>query len=284
MTIALTAPTGKVGTALLTEASQRQIPIRALVRDAKRLRVAANAAVSFDFADRTTYARALEGVRTLVLISPPFPGQADAESAVVDAARAAGVAHVIKLSGMAANDAASLFGEELRAVEAHIRASGLAWTLVRPTFFMENLLTLAAPIASGTYPAPTADARMTQIAVADIAAVLLTVATEPDRHRGAIYTLTGPTADRGDEIAIRLSEAIGHGIRFVDVPEDAFRQNLLRVGADAWHAEGVVKAYRNVRAGGAMEITDDVRRVTGRAPIDFAAWAQRHSAMLRSQR
>jgi uncharacterized protein YbjT (DUF2867 family) len=282
MNIALTAPTGKVGTAFLTAARERRLPVRALLRNSARLRVPVDATVSFDFDDGATYARALEGVDTLVLVSPSTPKQVDVDGAVVDAARGAGVAHVIRLSGAGAEQGGGRFAEQHRAIDRYLGTSRIAATIVRPTFFMENVLGLTAPIAAGTYPAPAADARMGQVAVADIAAVLVAVAADPGAHRGATYTLTGPAAHTGHEIAAALSEAAGHRVRYVDVPEEAFRQNLLRVGLDEWTADGLVEAYRWVRAGGTAAITDDVRRVTGRTPTGFSAWARAHAEALRA--
>ena len=130
------------------------------MRNAARLRVRTSATVPFDFADRSTYARALDGVDTLILVAPSTPQQVETESAVVDAARAAGVAHVIRLSGAGAEHGGNRFAEQHRAVERRLSSSGIPATIVRATFFMENMLGLAAPIAAGTYPAPTADARM----------------------------------------------------------------------------------------------------------------------------
>jgi uncharacterized protein YbjT (DUF2867 family) len=116
------------------------------------------------------------------------------------------------------------------------------------TFFMENALGLGATIAAGTFPAPMADARIGQIATADIAAVMLAVAADTAAHRGATYALTGPAAYTGDEIAAALTEAAGHRVRYVDVPENASRQGLLDAGLDVWSADGLVEAYRVVRA------------------------------------
>lgn len=260
MTIALTGSTGKIGKSLLAAAGD--LSIRALARK------------SFDFLDRATWSRSLEGAETLVLVSPVIANQEETFCAFIDAARAAGVKHVVKLSGAGADHASTRFAAQHRVVEGHLRESGLGWTLVRPTFFMENMLGIAPVIASGTYPAPTGQARMTQVAVADIAAVLLAVARDPAAHRSAIYTLTAPAALSGEEIARVLSEAVGHAVRYVDVPEEAFRENLLRAGLDAWTADGVIEGYRKVRAGEASEATSDITRVLGRPATDFATWAK----------
>jgi uncharacterized protein YbjT (DUF2867 family) len=281
MNIALTGPTGNVGAATITAAHERKLSIRALARNPMRLQVPAAETVLFDFADRGTYARALHGVDTLILISPTTQQQADTDGAVVAAARDAGVGHVIKLSGAGADEGATRFAAQHRAVERQISASGMAWTVVRPTFFMENLLGLATPIATGMYPAATANAPMGQVAVADIAAVLLAIAADPASHRSATYTPTGPAAYTGIEIATALSEAAGHHIRYVDIPEDALRQNLLSAGLDGWTADGLVEAYRVVRAGRAAPVTEDVRRLAGRNPIDFATWARAHRSAFR---
>jgi uncharacterized protein YbjT (DUF2867 family) len=281
MNIALTAATGKVGTAFLTAARERKLPVRALVRNSARLRVPVEAAVRFDFDDSSTYGRALEGADTLVLISPSNAKQVDAEGAVLDAARAAGVAHVVRLSGAGPEQGGGRIVDQHRVIDRYVGASGITATIVRPTFFMENILGLAAPIAAGAYTVPTADARMDRITVADIGDALLAIAADPFTHRGATYTLTG-YALTGDEIAMALSEVTGRRVRYVDVPEDAFRQNLLRAGFDVWSVEGLIETYRWVRAGGTTPITDDVRRLTGRTPIDFAAWARAHAGVFRS--
>src|SRR2546425_8818523 len=122
-TPALTAATGKVGTAVLTAARERNLPIRALVRNVARLRLPADAAVPFDFADRSTYARALDGVDTLILVAPSTPQQVETESALVDAARAAGAGHVVRLSGAGAEHGGNRFAEQHRAVERHLISS-----------------------------------------------------------------------------------------------------------------------------------------------------------------
>jgi len=282
MNIAMTGATGNLGTAILTAAQAIEQPIRALVRDAARVRVPASTTAPFDFADRTTHARALAEVDTLILISPPTPQQVEQVSAVVDAALAAGVGHVIRLSGAGAEHGGSRFADQHREIEHHLRSTGVAATILRPTFFMENALGIAAAIATGTYPAPTADARMGQIAIEDIASVALAVARASAAHRGVTYTLTGPAAYTGDEIASAFSEAAGHRVRYVDVPENAFRQSLLDAGLDAFTAEGLIETYRLVRAGVTAGATDDVRRVTGRSPMDLVAWARTHAQAFRA--
>ncbi|MET0791752.1 MAG: NAD(P)H-binding protein [Polyangiaceae bacterium] len=277
MNLAMTAAAGKVGTAILAAAQEKSLPIRALLRNAAPSSVPASSTVRFDFADRTSHARALEGVDTLILISPSTAQQVEQVSAVIDAARAAGVGHVVKLSGAGAEHGGTRFADQHRALEHHLNSSGIATTILRPTFFMENSLGIAGTIAAGIYPAPTADARMGQIAIADIAAVALAVVAEPGVHRGAVYTLTGPAAYTGEEMASAFSEAAGHPVRYVDVPETAFRQNLLDARLDVFTVEGLIEAYRLVRAGGAAATTDDVRRVTGRSPIDLATWTRSHA-------
>jgi uncharacterized protein YbjT (DUF2867 family) len=123
---------------------------------------------------------------------------------------------------------------------------------------------------------------MGQVAIIDIAAVALEVAANPAAHRGATYTLTGPAAYTGDEIPAALSEAAGHRVRYVDLPESAFRQSLLDAGLDTWTTDGLIDAFRLVRAGGTAAISEDVRRVTGRAPLDFASWARAHADAFRA--
>jgi uncharacterized protein YbjT (DUF2867 family) len=284
MNIAVTAASGKVGTALLAAAQARNLRLRALVREPTRLGTTVADVVRFDFADGSTHARALEGVDTLFIISPADAQQVERERAVIDAARASGVGHVVRLSGAGAGaeHAGNRFSDQHRALESYLASSGMATTILRATFFMENMLGIAAAIAAGSYPAPTADARMGQVAVADIVDVALAVLVDPAVHRGATYTLTGPAAYTGEELAAALSEAAGHRVRYVDVPEDAFRQRLAGAGLPPFMVDGLIDAYRLVRSGGTAAISDDVRRVTGKTPRDFGNWARAHAARFRA--
>jgi uncharacterized protein YbjT (DUF2867 family) len=277
-TIALTAPTGKVGSAVLEIAKERGLAVRALARNSKRFAIAPAESVRFDFSDPTTFAPALRGIRTLILVAPSSPRQADEEIAVCDAALDEGVAHIVKLSVQGAEPGGITFANLHQKVERHLTARHAPATFLRPTFFMQNALGLAAAIANGTFPSAMGDAAIGQVDTLDIADVALTVASDPGPHAGKAYDLTGPAAYRGTEIAAILSEAIGQPVRYVDVPEDAFRASLLENGLDPWYAEGLVELYRIVRAGYTSAISTHVADVTGHPPRSFADFARDNAA------
>lgn len=276
-TIALTAPTGKVGTAVLAAAREHGILIRALARDATRVAPAAAETVPFDFADPATYAPALAGVGALILVAPSSPRQADEEIAVVDAAHRAGV-HVVKLSVSGAENGGMTFANLHQRVERHLTAAGIASTFLRPTFFMQNALGAAAAIRGGIYAAAMGNARIGQIDAADIAAVALRVASAPSEHVGRAYELTGPAAYTGEELASALATAAQRPVRYVDLSEDELRAGLTAAGLDAWYVQGYLELYQIVRAGYTQNISGDVAAVTGRAPRDFGTWSHMNAA------
>ncbi len=280
MSIALTAPTGKVGTAFLTAARERGIAVRAFARASSTFAIAPTERVDFDLSDPATYAPALAGTTSIFLVTPGSPEQADQEIAIADAAHKAGV-HVIKLSVEAAQLDGTTLSDLHQRVEQHLASARIPATILRPTFFMQNALGLIDPIRAGIFPQAMGTASMGQVDTADIAAAALAVAENPAAHAGKTYEITGPAALSGADFAATLSDVAGHSVRFIDVPEDAFRASLLEAGVPPWYAGGLVELYRSVRAGHHAGVSPDVERLTGRAPRTFAQWAQTNAALFR---
>ena len=132
--------------------------------------------------------------------------------------------HIVKLSQLAADPGSPVrFLRYHAAVEQAIRASGLAYTFLRPNLFMQGLLGFRASIvAEGRFFAAAGDAKISAVDVRDIAAVAAAALTEG--HEGRTYDITGPEALTHAEMAERLSAALGRRVEFVDVPPDAMRQ------------------------------------------------------------
>lgn len=189
------------------------------------------------------------------------------------------MAHLVKLSQFAANaDSPVRFLRYHAAVEAAIKASGIAYTFLRPNLFMQGLLNFKSTIAKqNAFCVAAGDAKVSVVDVRDIAAVAVAALTGAG-HDGQIYTLTGPQALTHTEMAASLSTATGRQITFVDVPPDAMRDALLKAGFPAWQAEGLLEDYAHYRRNEASAIESGVQDAISKAPRSFEEFAHDYAS------
>ncbi|MET8234280.1 SDR family oxidoreductase [Micromonospora sp. NPDC005298] len=274
MTILITGATGTVSREVLRNLAGRQ-PVRALVRDLSRApRLDGVDYTVGDLDSPATLTAAFQGVTTLWLLTPMGPAAPSQSMNAVWAARQAGVRHIVRLSAIgAAHDAPTRNGRLHALSDAELQASGIAWTILRPSFFMQNLLaSKAGEHLYGVF----GDARVGAVDVRDIAAVGAEILIAPERHEGMVYTPTGPESITLDEAAHDIAEALGEPVRYVPQTAEQIRDNLLRAGLDTWSAE-VLAEYRVAYGSGWGDFTTDhVARVAGRPPRSFAQFARDH--------
>jgi uncharacterized protein YbjT (DUF2867 family) len=226
--ILVTGATGHVGSELVRLLAEQGTPARALIHSPDKAapiqHLGLEVAVG-DYEQPDTLDAAIVGCDHLYLVSPPSPRQPQQERNVIDAAKRAGVSHVVKQTVLGADpDATMAFGRWHGQIEQHLVRSGLPHTLVQPHSFMQNFLLSAQPVADqGVLYGMTCAGRTSYTDTRDIAAVAAQVLTSP-RHEGQRYTLTGPEALSAAEVAERLSAATGRPVRYVDLPAAAFAQ------------------------------------------------------------
>lgn len=274
MKILVSTPSGKVGQELVGLLRQRGAALRLGAHSVEKARAAFPGleVVRLDHAEPATHAAAVAGVDAVYLASPgDFPSAP--VKALVDAARRAGVRKVVMLAAMGVEHS----DNPLRQVEEHVRASGLAFTFLHPTWFMQNFSTsMAGAIKGGTLAEPAGDATTAFIDTRDIAAVAAKALLEPG-HDGKTYTLTGPELlSRADVVRI-LGEALGRPITYLAVTDEQFRAAVKGVLSPGY-AELMSHLYAAVRAGQFAVRTDTVAEVLGRAPIPFAQFVREHRA------
>jgi uncharacterized protein YbjT (DUF2867 family) len=271
--ILISTANGKVGSEIVKTLIQQGQSVRIGAHNVAKAQANFPGAdvVHFDYNDEASLKASLKGISTLYLASPgDFP--AEPENHVVDLAKAAGVKRVVKLSGMGVENAPDV---PLRQVEMHIEKSGLEWTFLRPTWFMQNYSTgMAEGIKHGTLYEPAADAKTGFIDARDIAAVAVKALTE-DGHNGQAYPLTGPQSLNRNQVAQKISSATGKPLQYVPVNDDQFRGSMQNVLSPAY-LDLMSNLYAGVRAGWSDATTDAVQRVLGREPISFEQFATDH--------
>src|SRR5437588_11438650 len=204
---------------------------RLLVRDPSKTREFQKTAeiAQGDLGRPESLGPAMKGIERLYLVSAG-PSGPDLEASAIEAANKAGVRHVVKLSVIGAGTPVLILSQWHAKSEQRLRESGLKWTMLRPGNFMSNALGWAETIKTqGAFFQSTGNGRWAAIDPADIGAVAVKALTTPG-HEGTAYTLTGPESLSGAEYAERLSAALRKQVKFVDIPPDIARDNLLRTG------------------------------------------------------
>lgn len=276
-TVLVTGATGNVGSGVVRELAGRGLPVRAFTRDPDRARSLLGGqvdVVSGDFDDPGAVEVAVKGVDQLFLASPNHPRQLAWETAVIDAATAAGARRIVKLSAIGAEVGSPLaFWDTHGRLEAHLATAAPAAVVLRPAFYMSGLLATAAGVQqTSRLFLPAGGAKVAMIDTSDVADVAATVLTR-DGDDGRTYRLTGAESLTFADVAARLSDAVGRPIEFVDVPDEAAHGAMVGAGMPPWLADNLVTLFGLIRAGALAETTGDVREVLGREPRPFTAFA-----------
>ena len=267
----VTGATGNVGAPLVTALRGQG----AEVRPASRHPADAQG-VAFDFGDPATWDAAFEGVGAMFVVRPPQI--ADVRHELVPAlehSRAHGVRHVVLLSVQGAGVVPVL---PHAGVERWLRASGMDWTFVRPSYFDQNLTSVfAADIRDrDEIVVPAGTGRTAFVDASDVAAVAAQALLDPGRHLGRIWTPTSAESLTWDEVAGVLSEVLGRRIAYRRPSLLEYVRHARTVlGFDVPMTATTALIHATARVGVAGRLTDDVSIVTGRAPITLKEFAQR---------
>ena len=272
--ILVTGATGTVGSEVVRRLLAAGERPRAFVRDADKARERLGEQVEQVVGDLNrpeTIEAALAGVDRLFLVTTQSSRQPEWERGVIEAAARVGVGRIVKLSVFRADERSPLqIARQHGQAERALEQSGVAFTIVRPVFFMQNLL---AMLRDGAIYTAAADGRVAMVDARDAAAVAVTALTK-DGHRGRTYTLTGPEALSFDEVANTLSRETGRSTRHVHVSPDKVRAALEGFGVAAWFADDMAKLHGMLADGYEDLVTNDVRAVTGSPPRDLAQFVR----------
>src|SRR5437762_5935522 len=282
--VLVTGATGAIGRDVAKRLSEKGVSVRAAVRDQAKARrqFGSNIALApFDFENEKTFFGALEGVEKVFLLPPLMPNQLAVMNAFVDAAKRAGVGHIVKLSAIGVDDETRPTAVKWHgANEQHIRESGVAFAFLRPNSFMQNFFTYFPP-RNGAIYLPWGNGTASFVDTRDIASVAAKVLTS-DGHEGKVYTLTGPATLGIAEVARILSEMTGRECKYVDVPEAAARDGIRQAGAPQWQVELIMGLHAVNKQNRWNDVTSDIEKVTGTPPTDFAQFARDHADKFRS--
>jgi uncharacterized protein YbjT (DUF2867 family) len=283
--ILLTGATGTVGGQVARRLPGTE-PVRLLTRDPRRAAGLAGPhteVVGGDFDDPGSLLRALTGVRAALLVTVNPLTHAHDEN-FLTAAHAAGVRHVVKLTTLSVTepDATDLITEWQRDNERLLRASGLAWTLLRPRAFMSNTLGWARSVREeGVVRAPHGDIEVATVDPRDIAEVAVRALTDTEAHAGRAYPLTGPEGVSPVRQTEILAELLERPLIFAELAEEQVRRRLLeRYPAEV--ARALAESSARGRAGTKAHPEPAVAEVLGRPAHSYREWAGDHLSVFRA--
>jgi uncharacterized protein YbjT (DUF2867 family) len=281
--ILVTGATGTVGSEVVRQLAELGGRVRVLTRDPEKAKKFGKGVevIKGDLVKPETLAPAFAGVDKVFVLSN-YPVIAVAEGNAFVAAKAAGVKHIVKLSGRHTNAdpfSATAVAKWHTESEERLQSLGIPWTILRPGSFASNFL-LWFDRQNNTLSLPMGEGKDSFIDPRDIAACAVKLLTTSG-HDGRIYEITGPEHLSFEQWAAKLSAAIGKKVSYQNVPEEALRQGLLSMGIPAPTAESFIAFFSLIRNGKIYSPTSAVADLLGRQPRSFDEWARDNAAAFR---
>jgi uncharacterized protein YbjT (DUF2867 family) len=267
--ILVTGATGKTGRRLVSRLRKHDVVVSAASRTNRPDHIL------FDWARSETRQPALAGVQALYLIAPDLVEDPSAEiGEFLEVAHQSGVRRVVAVSSLGVTFPAEPATSGRLRVEATVRASGLDWTILRPSGFYQNFSEgfFTPGVQAGMVQTATATGKAAMIDADDIAAVAALALTEPG-HEGQIHAITGPQAFSFPDAVDIIARTTGRSIGYAALEAAEFRSLMLGFGLPPLYADMIVRDQIAIRDGFAAEITDTVPRLTGRPAASFAEFA-----------
>lgn len=231
--------------------------------------------VQGDFEVPESVISALVGVDRVFFLSHPGPHSNEETRNFAEAMKKAGVQRIVRISGLTDGiDSPLVLHRWHSEAEQNVIESGIPYTILRPTSFMQNHLGSARSIASeGVIHGMLRDGKVGYIDTRDIAEVAACALTA-DGHEGKTYVITGPESLSMNEIADKLSAVAGREVKYVNLPPEEMKDLMVRNGRAEYTAASLVEWQDWSARGGGDVVTDSVKVVTGREPISYDQFLQ----------
>ena len=276
--ILLAGGTGTVGREIVKGLVARGLVPRVLTRDPAAARSLLGRPVEIVRGDLTqpkSLSEALDGVDAAYLATTPSPDLAAQEINFIDAARAADIRRLVKLSGYGIEHATDRIHRCHALSEARVESSGLDYAILQPVMFMSNLLWEAGSIKRGTIASAFGDGRMSFVDPRDVADVALLALTTLDRI-SAVWAFGGPQPLSYDDVAAAFGRVLGRRVEHLRLDEAGFRR------ASAQLPDFVVEAIVSTAVmaqQGKYEVPDTlIQEKLGRCARSLESWITTHRA------
>ena len=268
--ILVTGATGNTGSLLVPMLRKADIDVRVFIRNKSKAQLFKDMGAEVivgDLDQPETIKPAVEGVDKIYLLTWNGPTQAQQAENVIKAAKRNGNPHIVRHSMWGSEKSRII--KQGDQVEEAVKSSGLSWTILRPTFFMQNTMMAAQSIISdGVIYWDMKDGKLGMIDVRDIVDTAFSVITG-EGYQNKSYILTGPEPISFHDVADIFSKVLGKEVKYINVPDEAVMQSMVGMGLPEWIAKGYVELSEGFSENFASEVTNNVENITGQPARSF---------------
>ncbi|UIR55984.1 SDR family oxidoreductase [Sphingobacterium sp. SRCM116780] len=248
MKIGITGTTGHLGRLVVEKLRERGVAdsLVALVRNPQKAADLGIESRMFDYDQPETLTKSLEGIDHLLLISGNEIGQRKVQHEnVIRAAKVAGVQWIVYTSLLHADTSSLILADEHLATEAVLKASGLAYTILRNGWYTENYTaSIPGALAGGALIGSAGEGKISSAARVDYAEAAAIVLTSPEQE-GKVYELAGDESYTLADLAAEISKQAGKIIPYNNLSESEYAIALKTVGLP----EGLATAFASFDIG-----------------------------------
>ena len=268
--IGMTGVTGKLGSYVADLIDQKGIASIHLARRPERAKVYASAKIrKMVYANTPEVVEALKGIDVLLMVSArENPERVEEHKSFLDAAKLAGVQHIIYTSFYGAGEKATFtLSRDHAQTEAYIKELGFTYTFLRDNFYLDFLIDIA--LENGEIRGPAGSGKVSAVARKDTSSVAAEILLHAKKWENQTLNLTGPEELSMEEIVALLSKNTGKTITYVDESVEEAYESRKKWPAQTWEYDAWVSTYTAIKAGEQAGVSTDVEKVLGRPAMSL---------------
>ena len=271
--ILVTGGSGNIGKEVVKLLSEKGANFKALVNTRE---IEGVETVSANYGDLASIEKAMEGVSTLFMVLQNHPEMENWGQNIVEAAKKAGIKHIVRSSGsLADKNSPLLIRKLLGETDQVVMDSGIDYTITSPSFFMQNFINyFTEDYKNGAIYQPSADGKVSWTDVRDIAAVNVEVLLNPEKYKGQNLVITGSESFGYDESVKKMNDILGKESTYLAINDEAAIEAMKGQQFPDFVIDLMMSLNHCIVQGIAEETTNVVEEVTGKKPILFDQFIQ----------
>ena len=274
--IAVTGVTGNLGGMVSRLCKKNGIEVRNLARNvekAKKLGFSNVFKSSYDKSEDTV--KSLEGIEVLFMVSgSENPNRVQQHKDFIDAAKIAGVSHVIYLSFYnASKNSIFTLGRDHYATEEYIKENGFKYTFLRDNFYADFFVDLCKEY--GEIKGPAGNGKVSAVVRSDVSEVAAKILENPGKWENQTLNMTGPEELSMTEIVKAVSEYFEKEIKYIEeTVEEAYESRKIWK-AEQWEYDSWVSTYTAISENEQSGISNDIEKVLGRKATSLVEYLEK---------
>lgn len=268
--IGITGVTGKLGSYVADLVDKKGIDTIHLARSPERAKFYSSAEIRrMSYANTLEVVEALKGIDTLLMVSArENPERVGEHKEFLDAAKLAGVEHIVYTSFYGADEKATFtLSRDHAQTEAYIKELGFTYTFLRDNFYLDFLIDIA--LENGEIRGPAGSGKVSAVARKDTSSVAAEILLHAKKWENQTLNLTGPEELSMEEIVALLSKETGNAITYVDESVEEAYESRKKWPAQNWEYDAWVSTYTAIKAGEQAGVSTDVEKVLGRPAMSL---------------